>query len=81
MRIMGICPKCGKDMKLTKHHILPKRHFGSKSKRLLFICRECHSDLETLIPLTKVLTELEYFQIIIRFLNRSKRYGKKGKPF
>jgi len=79
MHVKGICPKCGKDMKLTKHHILPKRHFGGRNNNLLFfLCRQCHSKLELDISQTKILTTLEYYQIIIRFLNRSKRHGKKG---
>ena len=43
------CPSCGDITGLTKHHILPQRHFGKKSKNtggILEICRNCHNDLE-----------------------------------
>ena len=70
--IVGICPKCGIHMKLTKHHVLPKRHFGRRGQ-LLHICRDCHSALEEWIPATKVLEDIEYYKIVVRFLNRKER--------
>jgi 5-methylcytosine-specific restriction endonuclease McrA len=72
MSIRGLCPKCGETKRLTRHHIFPKRHFGAGHKFLFLLCRECHNELELDIPQTKVLTKIEYYQIIIRFLNRGK---------
>ena len=44
-----MCPKCGLERPLTKHHIYPARFFGRGGETILF-CRECHDTLEKLIP-------------------------------
>lgn len=54
MRKTGICKKCKKHKKLTKHHIFPSRHFKRRNNHFEFLCRECHDDLETLIPYRKM---------------------------
>ena len=69
MVTLGICPKCGVNQKLTKHHIVPVRH-GGRKKQVLFICRECHNELEKVIPQKPILEDIEYYKIVIRFLNR-----------
>lgn len=48
----GKCPKCRQNKHLTKHHVFPRRHFGrgNKNKTVVRICRECHDELEELIP-------------------------------
>lgn len=44
------CPKCGKVLKLTRHHIFPKRFFKHKGKpKFSYLCRKCHDQLETVI--------------------------------
>ena len=68
--IHALCPKCGVVKKLTKHHVLPKRHFGAKGKKF-FLCRKCHDELEKLIPYKK-MKNIFYYKIIVEFLNGTK---------
>jgi hypothetical protein len=70
---VGICPKCGVTQKLTKHHVLPKRHFGSGGQTL-DICRLCHDELEKLIPQERLEAVIAYYRIIIHFLNGGSSY-------
>ena len=67
---IGICPKCGEMKKLTKHHVLPKRHFGNgkKNPERLLICRECHDDLERLIPFERQPVPF-YKEVVALFLS------------
>ena len=55
----SICPKCMECRKLTRHHIFPRRFFG-KSNNILYICRKCHDEIETIIPRHNKLTKIEY---------------------
>lgn len=71
MRHCGICPKCGVDKELTKHHVVPVRHKG-RNGPVLLICRECHSNLELLIPHKRVSDVIFYYKVVIKFLNGGK---------
>lgn len=73
MRI-GLCPKCMKVKRLTKHHIIP----SSVSKKqenalLLFVCRDCHDEIDK-ITFKKIaislheLTREDFIQIAKDFL-------------
>jgi len=55
----GICPKCLECRQLTAHHIYPKRFFGC-NHNVLYICRSCHDEIETIIPKHNRLTKEEY---------------------
>lgn len=73
----GVCPKCGVVKPLTRHHILPKRLFGSQGNRDIFLlCRECHSELELLIPLRTKKEDIFYYQIVFKFLNGGKYHDR-----
>jgi len=63
---MEVCPKCNQYKLLTKHHVLPQRHFG-RSKFILKLCRECHDEIEMLIPIERV-PDFYYFKIVEYFL-------------
>ena len=64
------CPKCKLKLRLTRHHVYPVRHYGRKdNKEILYICRECHDDLEKNIPFQKQAREF-YTQVIDTFLGR-----------
>lgn len=66
--MIGLCPKCLDVDELTKHHILPKRHFPvSPESPLLWLCRGCHDQLEQAIPFHRQRTDF-YFAIAIAFL-------------
>ena len=62
------CPKCKKFKVATQHHILPKRFFGPNGKTFL-LCRECHDDLEKLIPRYQKKKRGWYAWILDFFLN------------
>ena len=71
-----LCAKCLRIRESSKHHLLPRRFFGSnQNSPLLFLCRECHNDLEDQIPQHVKLDRDEYFQIAVEFLQRSQQYG------
>jgi len=64
----GLCPKCLVIKRLTRHHLLPVRHFGDGSRSpILHLCRQCHDEIEKLIPYIK-LSPREYFRIARDFL-------------
>lgn len=64
------CPKCFRYLKLTKHHVLPRRFFGENSSKLL-ICRDCHSKLEMMIPVHEQQPPDFYREVITKFLGYS----------
>lgn len=66
---MRNCPKCKKCTKMTKHHVLPRRFFGSPpTAPILLICRKCHDLLETYIPQFEQQPELFYWKVLFDFL-------------
>ena len=63
------CPCCGKEAPMTRHHILPRRHFGRKNNREVFLlCRSCHNALERRIPQATKLEPDEYRRILQQFV-------------
>ena len=69
MSTFGMCPACKEMRYLTRHHLYPKRFFR-KQKRpaTLFLCRECHSELERRIPYDRKLHKDDYLHIARVFL-------------
>ena len=67
----GVCPKCNEEKILTKHHVFPKRWFGRgrHNQEYLWICRECHDELELLIPYKKKKRNF-YVEIVGMFLSQ-----------
>ena len=70
LKANGLCPKCFKIKYFTGHHVYPKRYFnGNKDK--LYLCRDCHDDLEILIKEIergRKLPKKQYLEIVIEFL-------------
>ena len=66
--VRGECPKCHCQKILTKHHIKPRRWFGrgKRNNSVIYICRECHDELELLIPYEKQKVPF-YYQVIKQF--------------
>lgn len=69
------CLKCESTKDLTKHHILPSRHFKIK-KCIVILCRRCHNRADRLTidkefyvygRLTK-MEEAEYVKLFEQFL-------------
>ena len=58
----GICPKCFQVRKLTRHHALPKRYFGDTNHKL-WICRDCHDEIEKILPLNIKYEHEQYIEI------------------
>lgn len=59
------CPKC-KEIKMgTRHHVFPKRFFEDPA--ILYLCRDCHDDIERLIPTRKKHKEF-YIKLTHQFL-------------
>jgi hypothetical protein len=67
------CPGCKRRTKVTRHHILPKRFYGSPANApILKLCRGCHNDLETLIPTLPKMPFHFYWNVIFIYLNTNK---------
>jgi len=65
----GLCPKCLYLRDLTKHHIYPRRFFGTpKNSPILHLCRDCHDKIEELLPRHDKLSKRDYLQICRDFL-------------
>ena len=60
--INGICPKCFYNKRLTNHHVLPRRFFGGNDSKLL-LCRECHDEIELILPEHRELLPHEYYEV------------------
>ena len=62
----GICPKCHKEKRLTRHHYKPKRFF--RRSNTIRLCRPCHNELETLIPIGRKMPVRFYYWVVKIFL-------------
>ena len=68
------CPKCRRWFEnLTRHHVLPVRHFGRSGNSLIFkLCRECHNKLEVIIKKAEEkrgrLAKMRYVKILLIFV-------------
>jgi len=71
---VGVCPKCTQNSLLTRHHIKPKRFFGNNNQEILMICRNCHNDLEKLIPQKEKMQDSFYITIVDLFLGAKTGY-------
>ena len=62
----GHCPKCHQHIKLTRHHVYPKRHFShfGHANEILWICWDCHAELEKLIPFR--ICQLWFYKEVVR---------------
>lgn len=68
----GMCPVCLYLRDLTRHHIYPRRFFGTpKNSPVLHLCRSCHNRIEELLPRHDKLTKREYLQITREFLGEA----------
>lgn len=68
-KIVCECPKCGEEKPMTRHHVYPKRFFGTRySNSLYLLCRECHNELEKYIPQQELMPKAFYLAIIEVFL-------------
>lgn len=63
---MWTCPKCKKVKNPTKHHWLPRRHYGN-TKHYVLLCRDCHDEIEKITPFEKV-DHQTYLEIVTSFL-------------
>lgn len=69
--VYGMCPRCGQLVWLTKHHVFPQRFFGKTEDgnvAVVLLCRECHDELELLLPEWERFSEKEYLAITFGFI-------------
>jgi hypothetical protein len=66
------CEKCRKgprECRLTRHHVLPKRFFGSSDTApVVLLCRSCHDQVEEMIPLKEQRGIQFYWAVLFLFL-------------
>lgn len=66
---IGLCPHCLKVRYLQRHHIYPKRFFKkNNTTNLLYLCDNCHKEIEEILPLYRKLTKEEYLDIHKKWL-------------
>lgn len=71
----GKCPACQKVTALERHHILPRRFFGTgrHNDHIVCLCSDCHKKVEARINRREryragQLTTLEYFAIVLLYM-------------
>lgn len=47
-RVKVPCPKCKEKRAMTKHHILPKTHYGERGEHG-YVCKYCHREFESIL--------------------------------
>lgn len=69
---MNICPICGKEELLTRHHVKPKRQGGMNTpENSFYVCRDCHNIIDRLWNEHRV----KYVKIILKmFMILHKEY-------
>ncbi len=64
MKLHGFCPKCHHMSFLQKHHVYPIRFFGRKNNNCtLVLCKDCHFEIEVILPKQTKLTKKQYRMI------------------
>jgi hypothetical protein len=66
----GLCPRCLRIRGLSKHHAFPRRFFGNGNgnQSTLFLCGECHDEIEVIIPQSFRLSKEQYLELHRQFL-------------
>ena len=78
-RLFGVCPKCHRHTKLTKHHIYRSAvWFPYRQEKKKYLCRDCHDDLERKVTEAENKILRQYPEIYPRVLNEF-LYPKKKK--
>jgi len=63
------CKKCGKEKRITVHHVLPRRFYSTeKVNATIELCWDCHMELEKLIPF-KQMPRNFYYCVLVEFLS------------
>lgn len=77
----GRCPACRESAPLERHHILPRRFFGTgrHNDHIVCLCSACHREVEITINRREryrggELTVTEYFVIVAKLI-KEKNYG------
>lgn len=66
---IGIYPKCLEIRTLTKHHCFPRRFFPKQNRPVcIWICRDCHDNIEKKIPYHKKMPKSFYLNVAKDFL-------------
>lgn len=76
----GFCPRCFSLGKLVRHHCLPLRFFG-KNNLLIFLCEDCHQEIEKILPLKIKLTPEQYLRITVQFIHWQEIELPKGENY
>lgn len=68
-RPKAICPKCFEFKELTIHHCFPSR-WGKRVAKWtkLFLCRDCHNEIDNLLPTNRKMTRFEVLKATEKWL-------------
>jgi len=60
---------------MTRHHLFPRRHYGTgrKNDKLIVLCCACHDEIERIIPFGKMPDEF-YLTTTAKFLNLAESF-------
>ena len=69
-RLRGICPRCFRvGIELTDHHVYPVRWGKRKGNNTkLYLCWQCHKEIDSLLPLYRKMTRNECITITREWL-------------
>jgi hypothetical protein len=63
----GFCPRCFSLGRLQKHHCLPVRFYG-RNKHVIYMCADCHQEIESILPLKVKFSPEEYLELTKQFI-------------
>lgn len=76
---MDICPICGKEDWLTMHHVVPKRHGGTRWEVNMFpVCRCCHSIIDRMYSAP---SRMDYVKIVCKMFSYMHNKYPKHYPY
>lgn len=68
----GNCPRCGENLLLTEHHIIPQK-LQTGNGEIYLCCRECHNVIEAEIRCLEFEVLRQHLHIYWRAVNNCKR--------
>jgi len=65
----GVCNRCGEYKWINKHHVFPKKFFGTKdNNETVSLCLDCHAEIHSILPKDKQ-EKTFYSNFMLKFLS------------
>lgn len=72
----GICIKCVRFCNTEKHHIIPRRVKRKRNVSTIKLCKDCHCEIEEILPKHRKLSKNEYLAIHFKWLKGYRPFVK-----